>query len=46
MGSVSTIAAAAACKLKSIGIEINSEYFAMAREAIPRLARLPIKVIY
>lgn len=45
MGSGSTIAAAAACRLKSIGIEINSEYFEMAREAIPRLASLPIKVI-
>ena len=38
MGSGSTIAAAAACGLKSIGLEVHPEYFAMAREAIPALA--------
>lgn len=38
MGSGSTIAAAVSCGLDSIGIEINPEYFAMAREVIPRLA--------
>lgn len=38
MGSGSTVAAAAACGLKSIGLEANAEYFDMAREAIPRLA--------
>lgn len=38
MGSGSTIAAAAACGLRSIGLEINPEYFAMAKEAIPKLA--------
>jgi site-specific DNA-methyltransferase (adenine-specific) len=38
MGSGSTIAAAAACGLRSIGIEVNPEFFAMAKEAIPRLA--------
>lgn len=43
MGSGPTIAAATACRLKSIGIELNTEYFEMARDAIPRLARLPIK---
>ena len=43
MGSGSTIAAATACRLKSIGIELNSEYFEMARDAIPRLARLALK---
>jgi site-specific DNA-methyltransferase (adenine-specific) len=38
MGSGSTIAAAAACGLRSIGTEINPEYFRMAQEAIPLLA--------
>jgi site-specific DNA-methyltransferase (adenine-specific) len=38
MGSGSTIAAATACGLKSIGIENNAEYFDMARAAIPMLA--------
>lgn len=40
MGSGSTIAAAAACGLRSIGLEVNSEYYLMAVSAIPRLARL------
>ncbi len=39
MGSGSTIAAAAACGLDSIGIEIDPEYFKMARTAIPQLAK-------
>lgn len=38
MGSGSTIAAASACGLRSIGLEINREYFEMAENAIPRLA--------
>lgn len=38
MGSGSTVAAAAACGLNSIGLEINREYFEMAKGAIPRLA--------
>jgi site-specific DNA-methyltransferase (adenine-specific) len=38
MGSGSTIAAAAACGLKSIGLEMNREYFEMAQKAIPQLA--------
>jgi site-specific DNA-methyltransferase (adenine-specific) len=38
MGSGSTIAAAAACGLTSIGVEKNREYFEMARKAIPKLA--------
>lgn len=38
MGSGSTIAAAAACGLRSIGLEINPEYFEMAQKAIPELA--------
>ncbi|MGQ0665273.1 MAG: DNA-methyltransferase [Pseudomonadota bacterium] len=40
MGSGSTIAAATACGLKSIGIEINREYYEMAKQAIPLLANL------
>ncbi|HUT58830.1 MAG TPA: DNA methyltransferase [Phycisphaerae bacterium] len=40
MGSGSTIAAAAACGLESIGLEINSEYFELAKGAIPRLGAL------
>jgi site-specific DNA-methyltransferase (adenine-specific) len=42
MGSGSTIAACAAMGLKSVGVEIDSEYFNMASEAIPRLAAMPI----
>jgi site-specific DNA-methyltransferase (adenine-specific) len=38
MGSGSTIAAAAACGLRSIGVEVQAEYFQMAARAIPRLA--------
>lgn len=37
MGSGSTIAAAAACHLSSIGIEIDTEYFNLAQVAIPQL---------
>src|SRR5437660_5267668 len=40
MGSGSTIAAAAACGLKSIGLELRAEYFTIAKTAIPRLAEL------
>ena len=39
MGSGSTLAAASACGLQSIGLEVNEKYFAMARKAIPALAR-------
>lgn len=38
MGSGSTIAAASACGLRSIGIEMNPEYFELAEQAIPELA--------
>lgn len=38
MGSGSTIAAAAACGLHSIGLEINLKYFELAEVAIPELA--------
>lgn len=40
MGSGSTVAAATACGLSSIGLEVNPEYYAMAQKAIPRLAAL------
>jgi site-specific DNA-methyltransferase (adenine-specific) len=40
MGSGSTIAAAEHLGLKSVGIEINPEYFNMAIGAIPRLSKL------
>jgi site-specific DNA-methyltransferase (adenine-specific) len=42
MGSGSTIAAAAACGLKSLGLEMRPEYFEMAVSAIPQLAELEI----
>ena len=42
MGSGSTVAAATACGLRSIGIEINDGYFHEAVEAIPQLASLPV----
>lgn len=38
MGSGSTIAAASACGLQSIGLEVNEEYFNLAISAIPELA--------
>lgn len=43
MGSGSTIAAAASCGLRSIGIEASPEYFEMAERAIPLLARMSEK---
>jgi site-specific DNA-methyltransferase (adenine-specific) len=42
MGSGSTVAAATALGLKSIGIEKMSEYFAMAQRAVPLLAALEV----
>jgi DNA modification methylase len=42
MGSGSTIAAASAQGLRSIGLEVNAEYFDLAGRAIPRLAALEI----
>ena len=42
MGSGSVIAAAEALGLRSIGLEINADYFKLAREAIPRLAILQV----
>ncbi|MGD0651196.1 MAG: DNA methyltransferase [Verrucomicrobiia bacterium] len=43
MGSGSTIAAAAACGLTSVGLEVNAEYFRMAGKAIPALTALTPK---
>ena len=37
MGSGSTVAAAAACGLTSIGLEVNSDYFRLSQKAIPAL---------
>jgi site-specific DNA-methyltransferase (adenine-specific) len=42
MGSGSTIAAAEALGLRSIGIEVNAEFFCMAQRAIPMLAALTV----
>lgn len=42
MGSGSTIAACAALGLHSIGMELDAEYFALARTAIPKLAALRV----
>jgi len=41
MGSGSTIAAASACGLRSIGLEVNADYYRLATKAIPVLAGLP-----
>jgi site-specific DNA-methyltransferase (adenine-specific) len=46
MGSGSTLAAAAACGLQSIGLEIGQEYFGMAVSAIPKLAALEVDTEY
>lgn len=43
MGSGSTIAAATACGLESVGLESNQEYSQMAKQAIPRLANYSIQ---
>ncbi|MDP3063732.1 MAG: DNA methyltransferase [Chloroflexota bacterium] len=40
MGSGSTIAAASACGLRSVGIESNQDFFRMAEQAVPRLRLL------
>src|SRR6266704_4079491 len=42
MGSGSTVAAAHACGLESIGLENNPEYYAIAESAIPQLSNLPV----
>lgn len=40
MGSGSTIAAALSQNIRSVGVEINSDYYRMARRAIPKLAKI------
>ncbi|MEO5959767.1 MAG: DNA methyltransferase, partial [Opitutaceae bacterium] len=40
MGAGSTLAACAALKIESTGFEIDSEYFELAKRAIPQLAAL------
>jgi site-specific DNA-methyltransferase (adenine-specific) len=42
MGAGATIAAAKYLGLRSVGVEVDSRYFVMARAAIPRLASLDI----
>ena len=42
MGSGSTIAAAEACGLASIGLEVRKEFFNMAESAVPKLAVLKV----
>lgn len=42
MGAGSTIAAATHLGLKSVGVELDSRYFTLARSAIPRLAELDV----
>ncbi len=42
MGAGSTIAAAKYFGLKSVGVELDSKYFRMAKAAIPRLAALEL----
>lgn len=44
-GSGSTIAAVEALRLRGIGIERHAEYFAMARDAIPRLRAVEVPVV-
>ena len=44
MGCGSTIAAAQALGVRSIGVEINETYFKLARKAIPKLASLEVIV--
>lgn len=43
-GAGSTLAAAEAVGYESLGIEVDSHYFDMAREAIPKLARMALAV--
>jgi site-specific DNA-methyltransferase (adenine-specific) len=43
MGSGSTIAAASACGLSSIGLELDPQWFRMAERAIPGLAALSLE---
>jgi len=42
MGSGSTIAAAVACGLRSIGLEVDPQYYLMSFSAIPQLAAMAV----
>ena len=42
MGAGSTLAAASALGVRSIGVELNAKYFNLARRAIPQLAKLQL----
>ena len=42
MGGGSTIAAATHLRLSSVGVELDSKYFTMARSAIPKLAQFEV----
>ena len=44
-GSGSTLAACEAVQYESIGVEKDDDYFKLAEQAIPRLARLPSKFL-
>lgn len=44
MGSGSTLAAAAAIGLSSIGLEVNSDYYRLAEKAVPKLAALSVDI--
>lgn len=42
MGSGSTIAAAVALGLPSVGVEKNAEYYGLAKQSVERLSRIPV----
>lgn len=43
MGAGSTLAAANATGYDSIGVEMDAEFFELAKRAVPRLAELPAR---
>jgi len=45
MGSGSTIAAASALKLQSVGLEMDPEYFELASRSIPKLSQLKVNEV-
>jgi len=46
MGSGATIAAATALGIRSIGLEVNREYFTLAAKAIPQLTAISVPDLY